>query len=150
MSATDTLDTSSGEAALPTDFLGLRAVFDDNGPLQQVGLMEYRTSTRLQRVFAVVNRKLLARVGSVSIDYFARPAAMAADGDTTDILDAHPDLYIALLSMYLYRRSQDLELAATAEASYNDARDTLNGLADRQRGAARQGKPYSFGGCPAF
>jgi len=145
MSASDTLDTSSGSADLPDDFLGLRSVYDDDGPLQQVGLMEYRTATQQTRTFAVVNRTILARVASVNIDYYARPAAMDGDGDTTAILDAHPDLYVALLSFYLYKRTQDLELASTALDTYNDARDRLNELAQRQQGAPRFGKPYSFG-----
>jgi len=150
MTDTATLDTSSGSAALPADFLGPRSVYDTKGPLQQVGLMEYRTRTHDTRVYAIANRALLARVTSVDVDYFARPAALAADADTNDVIAAHPDLYVSLLSFYVYRRTQDLELAATAEAAYNDARDTLNELADRQRGAARIGKPYSFGGQPAF
>lgn len=145
MSASDTLDTSSGSAALPADFLGIRAAYDDDGPLQQVGLMEYRTQTGQRRTYAVVNRELLARVDEVSIDYYARPAPLALDGDTNDLLDAHPDLYVALLSFYLYKRTQDLELANMQLEVYNDARDKLNELAQRQQGAARLGKPYSFG-----
>ncbi len=150
MSATDTLDTSSGAAALPADFLGARAVYDDNGPLQMVGLMEYRTSTQQRRTYAIVNRQLLARVDSVSLDYYARPAAMTADGSTTDVLDAHPDLYVALLTFFLYKRTQDLELAQTANSVYEDARDRLNELAQRQQGAARLGKPYAFSGSSSF
>lgn len=150
MTDSATLDTSSGSAALPADFLGVRSVFDTDGPLQQVGLMEYRTRTGDQRVYAIANRELLCRLDSVDIEYFSRPAALAVDGDTNDVLDAHPDLYVSLLSFYVQRRAQDLELAQGALDSYNDARDTLNELADRQRGAARLGKPYSFGGVPAF
>lgn len=150
MSATATLDTSSGAADLPDDYLGMRAVYDANGPLQQVGLMEYRTSTNQTRTYALVNRQVLARVDEVTLDYFARPAAMAVDADTTAVLDAHPDLYVSLLSWYLYRRTQDLELAANALQAYNDARDTLNELADRQQGAARLGKPYNFANQSAY
>lgn len=145
-----TLDTSSGSAALPSDYLGPRSVYDTRGPFQQVGLMEYRTRSHDDRVFAIGNGALLCRAASVELEYFARPAAMAVDGDTTAVLDAHPDLYVALLSAYVLKRTQDLELAATYDAQYMDARDTLNELAERQRGAARIGKPYSFGGCPAF
>lgn len=145
-----TLDTSSGAAALPANFLGHRSVFDSNGPLQQVGLMEYRTRSTDQRVFAIANAELLCRIASVEVEYFARPDAMAADGDTTAILDAHPDLYISLMCAYVHRRVQDLELAAVHEGAYVDARDTLNELADRQRGAARLGKPYSFGSGSSF
>ncbi len=150
MSATATLDTSSGAAALPADFLGIRAVYDSTGPLQQVGLMEYRSATSQRRTYAIVNRQLMARIDSVDIDYYARPAAMTGDASTTDVLDAHPDLYVALLSFYLYKRTQDLELMQTAEVVYGDARDKLNELAQRQQGAARIGKPYSFGGCSSF
>lgn len=150
MADTATLDTSSGAASLPSDYLGVRQVYDALGPLQQVGLMEYRTSVRNRRVYTIANRQLLARVPEVNLLYFARPAAMLADADTNDVLEAHPDLYVSLVSFYLYRRTQDLELAATAEAAYNDARDTLNELADQQRGAARLGKPYSFGNGSSF
>jgi hypothetical protein len=150
MTATDTLDTSSGAADLPDDFLGLRAVYDSTGPLQQVGLMEYRTATNSQRVFAIANRQILCRLAEVDLDYFARPAALSGDASTNDVLEAHPDLYVSLLTFYVQRRVQDLELAQTAIDSYNDSRDTLNELADRQRGAARLGKPYSFGSASAF
>jgi|SRR6478736_348170 len=150
MAASDTLDTSSGEAALPDDFLGLRSVYTSDEPLQQVGLMEYRIKRGQRATFALVNGKLLARVAEVSIDYFARPAAMASDADTTAILDAHPDLYVALLSFYIFKQTQDLELAQAAYGVYESARDTLNELADRQRGAARIGKGYNFGGVGAY
>lgn len=149
MANRSTLDTSSGSAALPTDFLGLRSVYDATGPLQQVGLMEYRTR-RDERVFAISNIELICRQASVDIDYYARPEALLSNADTNTLLEAHPDLYVSLLSFYIQRRAQDLELAQTAIDSYNDARDTLNELADRQRGAARLGKPYSFGGAAAF
>lgn len=151
MAGTATLDTSSGSTALPEDYLGLRAAYDGSAepPFQQVGLMEYRTR-RDTRVFAIANRQLMARADEVLLDYFARPAALAADADTNDVLEAHPDLYVSLLSYYVQRRAQDLELAQGYIDAYNDARDTLNELADRQRGAPRLGKPYSFGTAPAF
>lgn len=150
MSASDTLDTSTGEAVLPADFLGPRAVYDDNGGLDLVGLMEYRIKRYQRRAFALVNNKLLARVAEVSLDYFARPAPMVDDSDTTAVLAAHPDLYVALLSFYVFKQTQDLELMQTAENVYNGAKDTLNELADRQRGAARLGKGYSFSGAPSY
>lgn len=150
MSATADLDTSSGAADLPADFLGLRSVYDSNGALQQVGLMEYRIKQGQRRTFACVNNQLLARIGAVTIDYFARPEPMAADGDATAILEAYPDLYVALLSFYVLKQTQDLELAQVAETVYTGARDTLNELADRQRGAARLGKGYNFGGRGGF
>jgi hypothetical protein len=150
MSATDTLDTSSGAANLPDDYLGMRAVFDSNGPFQQVGLMEYRSSADLRRVYAIVGRQLLCRADEVEIEYFARPAPLADDADTNDVLDAHPDLYLELLCFYVQKRAQDLELAQGCMDVYADARDTLNELADRQRGAARLGKPYSFAARAAY
>ncbi len=150
MSATSTLDTSSGSANLPDDFLGMRAAYDSTGPLQQVGLMEYRSCTSQRRTYAIDNGKLFARISSVDISYYARPAAMGTDGDTTAVLDAHPDLYLALLCFYIYKRTQDLELAQTSLGVYEDARDKLNELADRQRGAARVGKPYFFGPSSTF
>lgn len=150
MSATDTLDTSSGSQDLPADFLGLRSVYTDTMALQQVGIAEYRIKRYQQTTYALVNNKLFTRQAEVNIDYFARPAAMEADDDTTAVLDAHPDLYVALLSFYVFKQTQDLELASTAEQVYMAARDTLNELADRQRGAARVGKGYSFAGAGSY
>lgn len=150
MLAAVTLTMTAGAAALPDDFLGLRSVFDSNGPLQQVGLTEYRTRQTDQRVYAIANRELLCRLAEVDLEYFARPAALSGDASTNDILEAHPDLYVSLLSFYVFRRTQDLELATTAAGGYDDAIGTLNELADRQRGAARLGKPYSFGNASAF
>jgi hypothetical protein len=150
MSASDTLDTSTGEADLPADFLGLRAAYTSDNPLQQVGLGEYRMKRGQRATFACVNGKLLARIAEVSIDYFARPAPMVADVDTTLILQAHPDLYVSLMSFYVFKQTQDLELAQAALVVYEAARDSLNELADRQRGAARIGKGYNFGGSGAF
>jgi hypothetical protein len=143
MSASDTLDTSTGSQDLPDDFLGLRSVYTDTTALQQVGLSEFRIKRYQRTTFALANGKLFTRVGEVNIDYFARPAPMASDSDTTAVLDAHPDLYVALLCFYVFKQTQDLELAATAEQVYNAAKDTLNELADRQRGAARVGKGYT-------
>jgi hypothetical protein len=150
MSASDTLDTSTGEAALPDDFLGLRSAYDANGALQQVGAMEYRIKRGQRRTFALINNKLLARIGEVSVDYYARPAPMATGADTTAVLTAHPDLYVALLCFYVFKQTQDLELAQTAEQVYINGVQTLGELADRQRGAARLGKGYTFSGAPAY
>lgn len=151
MSATVDISLTSDSGDLPADFLGVRTVYDADGPLQQVGLMEFRTKTQQERCYAIENGKLLSRCGdSVTMIYFARPAAMGANGDTTAVLDAHPDLYVALLSFYVFKRTQDLELADGALQTYNDSRDTLNEVADRQRGAARVGKGYSFGGAPSY
>lgn len=150
MSATDDLDTSSGEAALPDDFLGLRACYTTNGPLQQVGLAEYRLKQWQRTVFALVNGKLLTRATVVTIDYFARPAAMAGDGDTTAILEAHPDIYVDLLCHLVFRQTQDLELSGAREAAYVNNMENLNELASRQRGAARLGKGYTFSGAQGF
>ena len=150
MTTSVALPMTSGQCALPDDFLGLRAVYDSTGPLQQVGLMEYRTCASNQRVFAIANRRLMTRLDTVDMDYFQRPAALSADASTNDILEAHPDVYVSLLSFYVFRRTQDLELAQTAAGAYDDAVSTLNELADRQRGAARLGKPYSFGNASAY
>jgi hypothetical protein len=138
--------------AFPADFLGIRSLYNAAGdPLQQVGLMEYYSNTQLEKVYAVAPGKFLARITTATLLYFARPAPMAGSSDTTAVLDAHPDLYVNLMSFYVYRRTQDLELAQAALSSSGDARDTLNELADRQRGAARVGKGYTFGnGVGAF
>lgn len=151
MGATDTLTLTGNAADLPEDFLGLRSAYDDIGALNQVGLGEWRLKQQQQRSFAIASpRKILARVSSLTIDYFARPAALAADGDTNAILEAHPDLYVALLSFYVFKSTQDLELMQTAESVYADARDRLNELADRQRGAPRLGRPYNFASSGGF
>lgn len=151
MSDTVDIALTNYSGALPDDFLGVRAVYDADGPLQQVGLMEFRTSTRQERTYAIERRQILSRCGaSLTVTYFARPAAISADADTTAVLDAHPDLYVALLSFYVFKRTQDLELADGALQTYNDSRDTLNEVAERQRGAARLGRGYSFGGCPSY
>ena len=106
MSASDTLDTTTGEALLPADFLGLRSVYDDNGALQQVGIMENRIKRGQRRTFALVNNKLLARNREVDIDYFARPTAMAADADTTAVLDGRlNDFMEAYLHMIVGQRN---------------------------------------------
>lgn len=151
MSETVDISLTNYSGDLPEDYLGPRAVYDADGPLQQVGLMEFRTKTQQERCYAIEDRKILSRCGaSLTLVYFARPAAMGSDSDTTAILDAHPDLYVALLSFYVFKRTQDLELADGALQTYNDSRDTLNEVADRQRGAARVGKGYSFGGSPSY
>lgn len=151
MSDSEVIPLTNYAGALPADFLGVRTAFDADGPLQQVGLMEFRTRTRDTRSYAIEDGQILSRCGaSLTITYFARPVAMADDGDTTAVLDAHPDLYVALLSFYVFKRTQDLELADGALQTYNDSRDTLNELAERQRGASRVGRGYSFGGCPSY
>jgi len=149
MSATATVTLTSYTGALPADFLGVRSVYDSDGPYQQVGLMEYRSNDN-ERVYAIEAGQLLARADSLDLSYFAKPAAMASDSDTTAILDAHPDVYLALMAFYVFKQTQDLELAQAALTTYTDGRDTLNELADRQRGAPRLGKPYSFAGASSY
>lgn len=150
MSATATVTLTDYSGPLPDDFLGARAVYaSDPPPYQQVGLMEFRTRQD-RRVYAISNRNLLARAAELQLDYFARLAPLAADADTNAVLDAHEDLYVSLLSFYVHSATQDLELANAALNTYNDARDTLNELADRQRGAGRVGKGYNFGSPGAY
>jgi hypothetical protein len=139
-------------APLPSDYLGARILTDDSDdlPLQQVGLAEFYAKSHQTKVYAVSFDSVASRVAAATLTYFARPVAMASGTDTTAVLDAHPDLYIALMNHYVFKRTQDLELAQSALATYQDARDTLNELADRQRGGARISKGYNFGGASAF
>lgn len=99
------------------------------------------TSTAWQMEF----RAVPGTDAEIEVEYFARPTALAADGDTNRLLEAHESVYLFPALFALYSKTQDLELAQTALDTWANARDTLNEQAGRYLGGTQLARSLNLG-----
>lgn len=78
------------------------------------------------------------------ITYYGTPAALANDDDTNDLLTLHETLYIAGAAFFVYRHTQDRELAADELDVFNGVISTLNEQFAREIGGASVEQGYRF------
>src|SRR5688572_24095509 len=72
----------------------------------------------------------------LELHYMGVPAAFAADGDTNDLLTNHETIYLSGSRFFLYKQTQDLELAQGELDTFTAAIDTLNEQQARLIGGA--------------
>jgi len=152
--------TVAGVYKLPTDWLEDRVVRIGTQVLRKISSEAiYRVPTGVPQAYAVAALVAPAAtaglrmtiVGSpaltdkVTLDYYARPAALVLGTDSNRLITAHPGLYIDSALFYLYRYTQDLELAQGALDSWLHARDTLNEQAGRLVGGGESLIRYNLG-----
>jgi hypothetical protein len=119
------LTAVDGVAALPADFLEARLILWD-GDLKATPRYEPPASFRVMRSpersgyparYTIEGRDLLLSPmvsGSLVFDYYARPAALVADDDTSAMLLRYPALYFqaVLIEAYGYLRDDDRQSRA--------------------------------------
>lgn len=85
------------------------------------------------------------------IEYLGHPTAFADDSDTNTLLTDHEALYVEGSLFYLYKHTQDIELAQAALDTYQNILGKLNELEGRKQGGASSAGAYNlYGGEPAY
>lgn len=150
----DRAETTSDLYTLPVGILQIRRVVGpDDVPINPAGpnfIALCRRQNR-PRFYCVLGNRLQVRGvpgagDELTIDARGRLEALSDDSDTNAVLTAHEALYMHASSYYLYRHTQDLELAGDELAAFNDVVDQLNEEAGRKLGNAGAAPAYDFGG----
>jgi hypothetical protein len=146
---------AAGVYALPSNMLILRSVFatgTDSYPIENCGAPNIRnySASAPVLVYAVRGAQIEFRgvpgTGSqIEINYFGHPAAFTADGDTNALLTDHEALYMEGALFYLYKHTQDVELAQGALDTFNATLDELNDAHARKVGSGSNQGHYNFG-----
>lgn len=134
---------SGGVYTLPADFLGfpkkggLKAS-SNQAPLELAALGYIRTLSVSNPVtFACVFGRRIEFRGSpatgetIDLLYFYRPAALAADADTNDLLTNAETLYLHASLHWLHIDSQDLDMSREHKSLFEEEADRLNLVAER-------------------
>lgn len=157
---TETDRVTGGVYNLPNTLLELRAVYppDSRGDaLVQVSLAVIRRqhSAMSPRQFAVQGPTIEIRGippvdTEFDIDYLGHPPSLVNDSDTNELLEQHEALYEEAALFYLYKHTQDLELAQGALDTYSDVREKLNEQFGRKAGGASIAGAYNFSGGSSY
>lgn len=150
----DRSDVTSGVYTLPSGLLEIRAIYSGNNcpPLVQASL------DGIKRIYGgappvefAINgdtieiRGIPAANANLAIQYLGTPDALSSNTDTNSLLTDHESLYIEGSLYFLYKHTQDLELAQVARDSFTDTLERLNQAAGRKLGGASQTPAYNFG-----
>lgn len=143
---------SGGVYTLPSDYLGMRQVWRSDGcPIDPVSLNRLRTwpvgapaFKYATYGFSIEFRGAPSTDEEVSILYYARPAAFAADGDTNALLRNHHMLYVHAALSWLHTHTQDLELAQSHKSAFLAAVSDVNDLNTEQIGGAPTQSPVTL------
>jgi hypothetical protein len=145
---------SEGVYTLPSGLLIVRAVYTEDAPegAEQVSLASIRSLLATAAVvkFCVVGdtiefRGVPGTDEEIELNYMGMPAALDGDSDTNDLLTDHETLYKSAASFYLYKHTQDLELAQGELDTFTAALDALNEQLARKLGGATIAPAYYFG-----
>ena len=153
----DRASSSTGVYDLPSTLHTVRAVHatDANGrsyALEQVSLAAIRvlpaTASALQ--FCVVGdtievRGIPSEGAELELHYMGVPVAFSDDADTNDLLTNHETLYVSGSRFFLYKHTQDLELAQGELDTFTAALEALNEQLARKLGGATVAPAYHFG-----
>lgn len=148
---------SGGIYTLPSTLLEIRSInrADEDGD----GLEKVSPAT-LRRLPVTADPLQYAQRGNGQIEirgvpttgaefdllYLGHPAALVNDEDTNDLLTDHESLYIEGALFYLYKHTQDLELAQGALDTFSDVLGKLNEQFGRKLGGASVAPSYNFSG----
>lgn len=150
---TDRVDTSSDLYTLPSGILEIRRIqIDDGAPLHPAGPNFIALKRRQLRpsFYCVLGNRLQVRGvpgedAELVLDCRGRLEPLSDDSDTNAVLEAHEALYMHSALHYLYKHTQDTELADAELGSFNEVVDDLNAEATRKRNAGAA-PAYDFGG----
>lgn len=81
----------------------------------------------------------------LELRYMGVPDALDGDGDTNDLLANHETIYLSGSRFFLYKHTQDIELAQGELDVFTAAIDTLNEQQARLLGGASVRRSYHFG-----
>lgn len=145
---------ADGVYALPTQLHTVTAVYNEDTPggLEQVSRAQIRRLRDSVPVcqFCVLGDTIEFR-GVPGTDfenelhYMGFPDALSADGDTNALLTSHETLYLSGSRFFLFKYTQDLELAQGELDTFTAALDALNEQLARKLGGATVAPAYHFG-----
>ena len=158
---TVTLDEDDRDADgvydLPSNLLMLRVVFttSSSGLSYQVencgapNIREYGPTAPVL-VYAVRGsqiefRGVPAEDQELELHYFGHPAALSADADENTLLTDHESLYVEGALFYLYKHTQDVELAQGALDVFDATIEALNDAHARKVSSGSNQGHYNFG-----
>ena len=169
MSITTTLDesdrVSGGTYTLPTGLQQIRSISTATGSpalmdvaLEKVSLYALRgLSTQADPWwFAERDANNVEIRGTpdtdtvFTIEYLGYPTALSDDSDTNSLLTNHESLYIEGSLYYLFKRTQDRELANDALDNFYNVLNKLNEQYGRKHGGASIGAAYNFNGKSSY
>lgn len=141
---TDGVYTLPGRVAL------MRTVLFDNKPLDQVDetlISQYRSITDVvaycMRGATVVFAGVPPEDSEFTLNYFGMPAALVADGDTNNLLNDCPQLYIEAAQVYLFKRARNLEMSSAMFQSANSLIRDINRKMKKKLGGAQSANAYN-------
>jgi hypothetical protein len=140
---------------LPDDYLYDRAVWSSDSDysrvLEKKGLAEIRrlAKSAIPSWFAVSGLTIDFRGNpsegsSLELEYFARLPALLLGTDSNAVLEDHPEIYLASSLFFLYRYTQDMELAQGFLDSFTHASKMLNEIAATKIGGGSIAPAYNF------
>jgi hypothetical protein len=84
------------------------------------------------------------------LNYYGMPAPLVAEDDTNALLDENESLYKSGALFFLYRNTQDRELASDSLDVFNGVISTLNEQVARKVGGAKITPSYNFSGGSSY
>lgn len=151
---TETLDETDRvlEAvySLPAKVTLMRTVLYDNRPLNPVDetlIAQYRSVTDVclycMRDSAIVFAGIPPEDAEITLNYFGLPAALAADGDTNDLLNECPQLYIEAAQVYLFKRARNFEASSAMLQSVASYIRDINRRTKKKLGGGQSANAYN-------
>lgn len=148
---------AGGVYNLPSNLLMLRAVFTTSAggssyAVENFGapnIREYAVTAPVVgyavRGTQIEFRGVPALDQELELHYFGHPAALSADGDENTLLTDHESLYVEGALFYLYKHTQDVELAQGALDVFDGTIESLNDAHARKVSSGSNQGHYNFG-----
>lgn len=136
--------------SLPSKVTLMRTVLYNNLPIDQVDetlVAQYRSNSEV-RMYCMRNTTIvfagIPPTDSVfKLNYFGMPAALAADGDTNNLLNDCPQLYIEAAQVYVFKRARNLELSSAMLQSVQSAIKEINRKTKKKLGGGQSANAYN-------
>lgn len=145
------LGTTSGVYTLPLRTILVRHLFNaDAMPLDQVDenlAWLHRSASNVAMYSVRPSSILVAGVpgagASLALHYMGMPAALSAAGDTNQLLNDYPQLYIDAVATYMHERAQDYESAGRCFDRAQKLIRSINRQMKKHLGGARAVPVYN-------
>lgn len=149
--ATSTLTVTTGSAALPTDYKGMRNVYWDSDidrPLQYLTPDKFDSQIKTSSLPSFYTIKgtniefLTTLSGSAILNYKAKFTPISVSNATNAIITNYPDAYMHGTMMQLYLFTRDAANAQTRQMAYEQAiQRVIKDNNERKYGASLQVRP---------
>ncbi len=134
----------------PSKITLMRTITYNNVPLDQVDetlISQYRNINDVLAYCMRGSTLLFAGIPPLNaefkLNYFGMPAALAADGDTNNLLNDCPQLYIEAAQVYLFKRARNFEAASAMLQSVASYIREINRKMKKKLGGAQSANAYN-------